>query len=43
MAFVYVLCLGNTRLHLPVFTKMISSWVRNVVGNAKAHVSPGSL
>ena len=34
---------GNNRQHQPVYAKTISSWVRKVLGVAKAHMSPGSL
>ena len=37
------LFLGNNRQHRPVCAKTISSWVRKVLGVAKAHVSLGSL
>ena len=37
------LFLGNNRQHRPVCAKTISSWVRKVLGVAKAHMSPGSL
>ena len=37
------LFLGNNRQHRPVCVKTISSWVRKVLGVAKAHMSPGSL
>ena len=35
--------LGNNRQHRPVCAKTISSWVRKVLGVAKAHMSLGSL
>ena len=35
--------LGNNRQHWLVCAKTISSWVRKVLGVAKAHMSPGSL
>ena len=35
--------LGNNRQHQPVCAKTISSWVRKVLGVAKAHLSLGSL
>ena len=35
--------LGNNRQHQPVCAKTISSWVRKVLGVAKAHMSLGSL
>ena len=34
---------GNSRQHLPVCAKTISSWVRKVLCVAKAHMSLGSL
>ena len=34
---------GNNRQHQPVCAKTISSWVRKVLGVAKAHMSLGSL
>ena len=37
------LFLGNNRQHRPVCAKTISSWVRKVLGVAKAHMSLGSL
>ena len=37
------LFLGNNRQHQPVCAKTISSWVRKVLGVAKAHMSLGSL
>ena len=37
------LFLGNNRQHWPVCAKTISSWVRKVLGVAKAHMSLGSL
>ena len=37
------LFLGNNRQHGPVCAKTISSWVRKVLGVAKAHMSLGSL
>ena len=37
------LFLGNNRQHWPVCVKTISSWVRKVLGVAKAHMSLGSL
>ena len=37
------LFLGNNRQHWPVCAKTISSWVRKVLGIAKAHMSLGSL
>ena len=37
------LVLGNNRQHRPVCAKTISSWVRKVLGVAKAHMSLGSL
>ena len=37
------LVLGNNRQHWPVCAKTISSWVRKVLGVAKAHMSLGSL
>ena len=36
------LFLGNNRQHQPVCAKTFSSWVRKVLGVAKAHMSPGS-
>ena len=35
------LLLGNNRQHRPVCAKTISSWVRKVLGVAKAHMSLG--
>ena len=37
------LFLGNNRQHWHVCAKTISSWVRRVLGVAKAHMSLGSL
>ena len=37
------LFLGNNRQYWPVCAKTISSWVRNVLSVAKAHMSLGSL
>ena len=37
------LFLGNHRQHWPVCAKTISSWVRKILGVAKAHMSLGSL
>ena len=37
------LFLGNNRQHWPVCAKSSSSWVRKVLGVAKAHMSLGSL
>ena len=37
------LFLGNNSQHQPVCAKTISSWVRKVLGVAKAHMSQGSL
>ena len=37
------LFLGNNRQHRPVCAKTISSWVRKVLGVAKADMSLGSL
>ena len=37
------LFLGNNRQHRPVCAKTISSWVRKVLGVAKAHLSLGSF
>ena len=37
------LFLGNNRQHRPVCAKTISSWLRKVLGIAKAHMSLGSL
>ena len=37
------LFLGNNRQHRPVCAKTLSSWVRKVLGVAKAHMSLGSL
>ena len=37
------LFLGNNRQHQPVCAKTFPSWVRKVLGVAKAHMSLGSL
>ena len=37
------LFLDGNRQHRPVSTKTISSWLRNVLCVAKAHMSPGSF
>ena len=37
------LFLDNTRQLMPVCAKMISSWVRKVLGMAKMHISLGTL
>ena len=38
----FPLLLGNSRRCLPLYTKIISSLVRKVLGIAKACISPGS-
>ena len=43
MDHVWPLFLGNHRQHRPVCAKTISSWVRQVLCVAKAHISPGPL
>ena len=39
----YLSILGNNRQHRPVCAKIISSWVREVICVAKAHMCLGSL
>ena len=39
----YSFFLGSNRQHLPVCAKMKSSWVRKVLGIAKAHMSLGTV
>ena len=43
MNLIFTLFLGNNRKYRPVYTKTISSWVRNVLRIAKAHMSPSTL
>ena len=39
---VHSLFFGNNRQHMPVCTKMISSWFRIVFSIAKSHMFPGT-
>ena len=39
----YSLLLGNNRQCMPVCAKTVSSWVRNILGITKGHMSPGTL
>ena len=36
---VYSLFLGNSNQHMPIYTKIISSWVNKGLDIAKAHIS----
>ena len=42
-SWIFCMFLGNNRHHMPVYAKMINTWVGTVLTIAKVHMSSGTL